>query len=489
MEYKDQIPRMCIPENSTIRHALAAIDAGAMGIVFLVEQATGRFTGLATDGDIRRGLLQGLGLNSPISKVMRPEPKVGRIGMNTDEVARLFSAPVRVVPLLDDEARVADLAVFDLRIHLPVAEPQLGEKELQYVSECVLTGWVSSAGQFITRFENLFAEFTGVRHAIATSNGTTALHLSLLALDVGPGDEVIVPSLTFIASANAVRYTGATPVFVDSEAETWNLDPREVERAITDRTRAIIPVHLYGHPADMDPLRDLAEEHGLAIVEDAAEAHGARYRGHRVGSIGDLGVFSFYGNKIITTGEGGMITTNSDELARKIRILRDHGMSPERRYWHPVLGYNYRMTNIQAAIGLAQLERIDAILGAKDRLAKAYSQGLADVPGLTLPPRASWADPVCWLYSILVDEEQFGVGRDELMRLLREQSIDTRPIFIPAHQQPIYDTGQMLPCCESLAERGLSLPSSTNLRESDVALVVESIRDAHERAVVRPLEV
>jgi perosamine synthetase len=398
--------------------------------------------------------------------------------MSLDQVANLFSDPVRVVPLLNDRGEVVDLAVFDQRMHLPIAGPLLGERELLYVTECVLTGWVSSAGKFVTRFEQMFEEFCGCRYAIATSSGTTALHLALLSHGIGPGDEVIVPTLTFIATANAVTYTGARPVFLDSEITTWNIDPDKIEEAITPRTKAIIPVHLYGHPADMDRILNIAAKHGLVVIEDAAEAHGATYKGRKVGGIGDLGVFSFYGNKIITTGEGGMVVTNDAKLAEKIKILRDHGMSKNRRYWHPVLGYNYRLTNIQAAIGVAQMENIDNILAAKRTIANTYKRLLRGVTGISLPPSAPWAGNVFWLYSILIDEQVCNVDRNIIIENLSKNGIETRPLFPPIHTQPIYNTGQSLPVSEMLFQKGLCLPSSANLHEDEIIRTVNIIKES-----------
>jgi perosamine synthetase len=477
-DVKERIEAMSLPSTATIRQAMRAIDQGALGLALLVDLETKCFVGLVTDGDIRRALLNGRGLESPVAIIPRPEPKIARVGMAPEQVAALLSDPVRVVPLLNENGQVVDLAVFDRRVRLPVAEPSLGERELLYVSECVLTGWVSSAGKFVTRFEEMYADFCGTHHAIATSNGTTALHLAMLALDIGPGDEVIVPTLTFIATANAVTYTGARPVCVDSESETWNIDPGQIEAAITSRTKAIVPVHLYGHPANLDPILEIAARYDLAVIEDAAEAHGACYKGARVGGIGDIGIFSFYGNKIITTGEGGMVVTNRDDLAEKVRVLRDHGMSPERRYWHPVLGYNYRMTNLQAALGVAQMERIDNILAAKRRLGVAYTTGLRDVPGIQLPPQAPWAENVYWLYSIVVHPQEFGISRDELMAILRNYKIESRPLFPPIHRQPIYETGKSLPVAEKLSENGLSLPSAVTLSTNDLAWTIEVIRNA-----------
>jgi len=474
-DIKEQIEAMSLPASSTIRQAMRSIDQGAFGVAFLVEPETKRFVGLVTDGDIRRALLNGYGLEARVSDVPHPEPKKARVGMSAAQIVTLFSEPVRVVPLLNDDGQVADLALFDRRMRLPVAEPSLSDKELQYVSECILTGWISSAGKFVTRFEEALADFCGSGYAISTSSGTTALHLALLAFEIGAGDEVIVPSLTFIATANAVTYTGAKPVFVDSEPETWNIDPNKIEEAITPRTKAIIPVHLYGHPANMDPILEIASHYGLAVIEDAAEAHGARYKGRCVGGIGNIGIFSFYGNKIITTGEGGMVVTNKADLAEKIRILRDHGMSTKQHYWHPAIGYNYRLTNLQAAVGVAQMEKVDDILKSKRRIAQVYNEGLQNVPGISLPPEAPWASSVCWLYSVLIDGQLFGITRDQLMAKLQEQGIESRPFFPPLHTQPIYNTGQNLPVAEYLAATGLSLPSAVRLRTDEINRVIDTI--------------
>lgn len=474
-DIKERIEAMSLPAKGTIRQTMRAINRGALGLALLVEPETKRFMGLITDGDIRRALLNGYGLESPVSDIPRTVSKKAHVGTSADRIARMFSKLVRVVPLLNSDGQVADLVLFDRRMHIPVAKPSLSDKELQYVSECILTGWISSAGKFVARFEKALADFCGTRYSVATSSGTAALHLALLGLDINSGDEVIVPSLTFIATANAVTYTGAKPVFVDSEPETWNIDPNKIEEAITPRTKAIIPVHLYGHPANMDPILEIASRHGLAVIEDAAEAHGARYKDRCVGSIGDIGIFSFYGNKIVTTGEGGMVVTDKPDIAEKIRILRDHGMSLERRYWHPAMGYNYRLTNLQAAVGVAQMEKVDDILKAKRRIAQIYNKGLQNVPGIFLRPDASWASSVCWLYSVLVDHQGFGATRDEIMAALQAKGIETRPLFPPAHIQPIYNTGQSLPVAEWLANAGLSLPSAVGLQQDEINRVIDTI--------------
>ena len=474
---KEKIKKITVDSTATIREVLQAIDRGGLGVALLVEPGSEKFIGLITDGDVRRALLKGLGLETSTGRIDHPETITATVDMSMDEISAMFSEPIRVVPVLDSDRRVVDLAIFDTRVYFPVAEPKFGDTELRYVSECVLTGWVSSAGKFVTKFEEQFAEFCGTKYGISSSSGTTALHLSLLALGIGLGDEVIVPSFTFISTANAATFTGAKPVFVDSEPSTWNINPVEIKKAITAKTKAIIPVHVYGHPANMDPILDIAREYNLAVVEDAAEAHGALYKGKKVGSLGNMGMFSFYGNKIITTGEGGMIVTDNEELAEKIRILRDHGMDPKRRYWHSVLGYNYRMTNIQAALGVAQMERIDQIVEQKRRNAALYAKGLQNIPGITLPPETSWAKNIYWLYSILIDEEEFGMSSRELGEQLKERGIETRPLFPPVHQQPIYNTGQSLPVCEKLSRCGLSLPSSANLNGDEIERITNEIRN------------
>lgn len=360
---------------------------------------------------------------------------------------------------------------------IPIAEPLLNGNELAYVTDCITSSWVSSIGEYIPRFEEAFARFCGTKHGIAASNGTTALHLALIVAGVGPGDEVIVPSLTFVATANAVMYTGAKPILADCEPRTWNLDPADVLRKITPRTKAIIPVHLYGHPVDMEAINRIAADHKLVVIEDAAEAHGAEYKGRRVGGLGRIAAFSFYGNKIITTGEGGMLTTDDDELAEKARWLRDHGMSPTKRYWHPVIGFNYRLTNIQAALGVAQMERIEDFVARKRGIAALYNDLLKRIPGIKLPPEEPWARNVFWMYSILVGQE-FGVSRDALMEHLKSRGIDSRPFFHPIHTLPPYHDGQSLPVAERLAQQGMNLPSAVTLTDKDIRRVVHAISEA-----------
>jgi perosamine synthetase len=355
---------------------------------------------------------------------------------------------------------------------IPVYKPFIGDKEKLYVADAVESTWVSSRGRYLDEFESGFSKFVGAGAGIATCNGTVSIHLALAAMGIGPGDEVIVPTFTYVASVNAIRYTGATPVFVDSHPEYWNLDPALLEAQITPRTAAIMVVHLYGHPADMDPIMDLANSRGIAVIEDAAEAHGAEYRGHKVGSIGFAGSFSFFGNKILTTGEGGMVVTNDEEYAARCRHLRGQGVSSTRTYWHDVMGFNYRMTNVAAAIGVAQLERVDEIIAAKRRIADRYRAALAVLPGVTFQPEMPWATNVYWMVSILVD----AALRDGLMSFLRENEVETRPFFHPAHTMPMYAGGDReFPVAERLGASGVNLPSFPQLTDAQVDRVCELI--------------
>lgn len=365
---------------------------------------------------------------------------------------------------------------------IPVAEPDLGSLEEEYILDAFRSGWVSSCGAYIGRFEKSFAAFCGAKHAVAVANGTVAIHLALVAGGVGPGDEVIVPALTFVATAAAVRHAGAIPVFVDSDPEIGTMAPQAVERAVSAKTKAIIPVHLYGHPADMDSILGIARKNHLIVIEDAAEAHGAKYKGRTVGSMGAMATFSFYGNKIITTGEGGAVVTDDDVLEARLRMLKDHAMDPTRRYWHPDLGFNYRMTNLQAAMGCAQLERFGELCAKRQRIVNSYRKALQG-SAVTINLCRPWADAVPWLVCALLPEGVTRAGRDALMTFLKSQGIDSRPYFYLLCHMPPYaacrrvgsDGREDLPAADDLSTRGLNLPSSTYLTESDIAYIAQTL--------------
>jgi perosamine synthetase len=363
---------------------------------------------------------------------------------------------------------------------LPVAAADVGAAELKYVTEAMESTWISSSGPFIDRFEAEFAELCGAKHALACSNGTVALHLALLGLGLRPGDEVIVPSMTYIATANAVRYCGAEPIFVDIDPETWCISPERIEKAITSRTRGIIGVHLVGHPADMDSINEIAAMHGLWVVEDAAEAHFSEYKGRPVGSLGTLATFSFFGNKIITCGEGGAITLNDSQLYTRLKMLRGQGMDPKRRYWFPITGYNFRLTNVACGILCGQLERKDEILEKRRAVFARYNQHFADVRGIHLQPSANWAQTAPWMYSIQIDSNEFGMDRDHVIKELRSQGIDSRPFFYPLHTLPPFieaasKQSNPLDVTNDLGRSGLMLPTFNTLSAADIDRVSRAV--------------
>jgi perosamine synthetase len=360
---------------------------------------------------------------------------------------------------------------------IPIAEPDLDGNELAYVTDCIRKGWVSSRGSYVPYFEEIMADWCGVRHAISTSSGTSALHLALLAIGVGEGDEVILPALTYIASANAIVYTGARPVFVDVDPSSWNLDLAQVTSKITTKTKAILPVHLYGHPIDMHECMRIAEEHNLWVIEDACEAHGAQQAGRRVGGIGHIGCFSFFANKLITTGEGGILLTDNHEFAKIAHSLRDQART-DKPHWHPQIGFNYRMSNLQAAIGVAQMERVDHFISARHRIVALYDELLNGTPGLTLYQEPDWGISVRWLYSLLVKPE-FGLKRDQIIDYLTEQGIESRPLFKPLPSLPPYEGNQPYPVAEQLSKTGLSLPSSVRLKPEQIEYIAQTIIDCN----------
>jgi perosamine synthetase len=372
---------------------------------------------------------------------------------------------------------------------IPVNQPLLGERELEYVTECVRTGWISSSGRFIEEFEKKWAAYCGMKFGIAVSNGTTALQVALGCLELGTGDEVIMPAFTIISCAMAIVEHGLVPVLVDSDPRTWCMDVSQIEARITNRTRAIMPVHIYGHPIDMDPLLELAKKHNLAVIEDAAEAHGAEYLSGRNGAItswkrcggmGHVSTFSFYANKLITTGEGGMVLTNDSIIAEKARSLRNLCFRPERRFFHTELGYNYRMTNMQAALGVAQLERFEQIIAKKRWMGAAYTERLKEIPGMQLPVEESWAKQVYWMYGMVLDESR-GMDAVEFARRLDEQGVQTRPFFLGMHEQPVFWAhglfkGECYPVAERIAKQGLYLPSGLALTNAQLEETCNAVK-------------
>lgn len=369
---------------------------------------------------------------------------------------------------------------------IPVCEPVLGGRELKYVTECLETNWISSAGKYISLFEQKFSAYVGMPYGIACTNCTTALHMTMVAMNIGNGDEVIIPDFTLIVSANTVIQTGAKPVLVDVDPRTWCIDAQRIEESITPRTKAIMVVHMYGHPCDMEAIMKIAAKHNLYVIEDCAQAHGAEVNGKKAGSFGDASCFSFYGNKILTTGEGGMVLCRDSSLAEKMQLLRNQGFQ-EPRFVHDVVAYNYRMTNVQAAIGVAQTEMVEEKIAAKRWIGETYNELLAHAPDLTLPYEEPWAKNVYWMYGILVGDG-FGMTKDDLMKKLREKGVDTRSFFCPMSIQPVFmngnnpaypDVSVKNPVSVDLWNRGLYLPSGLGLTRAQMEEVATKLMECH----------
>jgi perosamine synthetase len=377
---------------------------------------------------------------------------------------------------------------------IPLSVPEIRGNEWAYVKECLDTGWVSSVGSYVERFEQMIAAQAGTRYAVATTSGTAALHVALLLAGVRPDDEVLVSTLTFIAPVNVIRYIGAWPIFVDAEPVYWQMDPARIRdflehdcvrtnnelrsRHTGRRVSAIVPVHILGHPVDMDPIVEIAGEYGLKVIEDSTEALGSEYKGKSPGSIGDLGCFSFNGNKIITTGGGGMIVTDNEDYARRARYLTTQAKDDPVEYIHGEIGYNYRLTNVLSAIGCAQMEQLGEYVARKREIAKRYDEGLRDTKGVTPMSSASWARSTYWMYTILINQTALGTGSRQLLKKLDAQKIQTRPLWQPIHLSPAHASRRplSLPVAEDLAKRALSLPCSVGLSEEQQSRVIEGIR-------------
>jgi len=361
-----------------------------------------------------------------------------------------------------------------MKYRYPVYKPILSGNEKKYVNECLDSTWISSKGKFINEFENKFSDFLSIKYSASVSNGTVAIHVALVALGIGPGDEIIVPSFTYIASVNAIYYTGAKPVFVDSTNDSWQMDPADVIKKITSKTKAILAVHLYGHPCDMDKLTKISSDYNLFLVEDSAESFGSKYKEKFIGGFGNISTFSFFGNKTITTGEGGMVSTNDEKIYNKVVHLKGQGLAEGKEYYHDIIGYNYRMTNICAAIGCAQLERANDIISKKREIAQCYTQELKDLPLIT-PNEIGPVYHTYWMYNIMLNEKDH---RDKLREYLRDRSIETRPSFYPVHKMPMYiNAKQHFPVAESLSMRGINLPSYPELDIIDVEYISKQIKD------------
>lgn len=460
-----------------IADAMKIIDEYSMGICFVFDNLV--LVGLLTDGDIRRAIINGAKLTDCIESIVKKTFYSLGIDCTIESIQRGL-AKYKYIPIINESLHLVDVASSSSYHHIPLAKPVLTGNELEYVSDCITSGWISSQGKYVNQFEDNFSKFIGANHALAVSNGTVALHLALVALGVGPGDEVIVPNLTFAAPVNAILYVGATPVLIDVEEDSMCINSRLAEAAINKRTKAIIVVHLYGYPANMKEIMMLSKKHNIYVVEDCAEAVGSRYENLHVGCFGDVGTFSFFGNKTITTGEGGMIVAKNEEIYNRAKILRDHGMSQNKRYWHDVVGYNYRLTNLQAAVGVAQLERVEYFIERKLFSANEYSIRLKDLEFIKTPSTAHGILNSYWMYTIVLDRDHVDLKKG-LMDLLTANRIESRTVFYPLHLMPPYKKYKRLnetyKVSNYLSEGGVCLPSSPQNTEKDIDKVCNLIKD------------
>jgi len=465
---------LVLESDKSIRDAMQLLDKNARGILFVTENQ--RLVGIATDGDLRRSLLCGETLDSKVTAGMNSKFKSLPASADSKLIRQTFSSELRMIPLCDDDGKLVDVADAQRSHRIPLLEPDLSGRELEYVTDCIETNWISSQGAYVRQFEEHFERMHPGRYALAVSNGTVALHLAMHALGIEKGDEVIVPDVTFAATINAVFYCNATPVLCEIDPETHCIDIAEVEKLITNKTKAVIPVHLYGQPCDMDALKSLAEKYNFKVIEDCAEAIGSRWHDKPVGVFGDAATFSFFGNKTISTGEGGMVLFRDRDVYEHAKILRDHGMAPERKYWHNQVGFNYRLTNIQAAIGVAQMERFESILEKKKNISNLYSEMLANIPGIHMIPKII---PLTvhsnWLFTIILRQS---IDRDAVIKSMIAYGIECRSVFYPLHSMPPYEKlkrSDSLVHSEKISRSGISLPTSASLAEEEIRYICNSL--------------
>jgi perosamine synthetase len=475
---------MCVQSSATVSEAILRIDANLMGVVFVVE-AGRRLVGSVSDGDIRRSLLRNdFSMEWPVTRVMNAHPSFLRVGTGAEEAFQALSQGISsgksVFPRVDAQGEIKSFSHRADWGLIPIAEPQLSGNEASYVLECIESNWISSTGPFVERFERAFADFTGLASPVAVSNGTVALTLALQSLGLPAKAEVIVPDFTFAASANAVIAAGGVPVLADVEASTWGVSRATVEHLISERTWGIMAVHMYGNPCDTEDLSELCKERGLRLIEDCAEAIGSTIGSSHVGGYGDAAAFSFFGNKTLTTGEGGMVFFRNPDDANFARVLRDHGMSKSQRYWHDVVGFNYRLTNLQAAVGVAQCERAALLVESKLVNAATYIRCLESVDLVSPMPTSRFGDSSYWLMPVMIAAHA-DITRDSLMEHLASQGIQTRITFPPLHAMPAfseYRGAGDFPNSIDIASRGVCLPNNPGMNEQDVERVVESLAEA-----------
>ncbi len=465
-----------IQSKSLLNDAFKLINKNGRGICIVVKEM--KIVGILTDGDIRRFLLKTNKLGSKVEDAMNKNYLALHINSREELIRKSFTNRIKIIPLYDDNFRVVDIADVQTTYKIPVLEPNLNGNELKYLVNCLETNWISSKGKYVNMFEEMFSSIHNDIYSLSVSNGTTALHLALVALGIGVGDEVIIPNVTFAACANAVILAGAKPVFCEINAFSWCIDINEAEKLITKKTKAIMAVHLYGQVCEIESLFDLCKAKKIFLIEDCAEAIGSSIKERRVGTFGDVATFSFFGNKTISTGEGGMILFKKKEIQNKAQILRDHGMNPSKRYWHDEIGFNYRLTNMQAALGVAQLERFDSILEKKLEISNLYKKNLQGEKNIyMLPNEYSNVVHSNWLFTIILNKK---IKRDSLIDELNKLGIETRPVFYCLNTMPPYinfKTSENLLNSLEISTNGLSLPTSLSLQKEDIVYVCNSLKN------------
>jgi len=478
---KKDLNIITISKQSIIKDALKSLEASGIRAVFVVDK-TGVLAGMLTDGDIRRALIKPNGVSLPVVSMMQKRPVTARVGTPPSRLLEIMQkGDILQIPLLDAKKRLMDVALFSELKNIPLASPDISEKERSIIAEVLGTPFLS-IGPKVEEFEKKIAAYVGTRYAVAVNSGTSGLHLCVRALDIKDGDEVITTPFSFIASANCILFERAKPVFVDIEPQTLCIDPSRIEKAITKKTKAILPVHIFGHSCDMDAIRKIAKTFKLAIIEDACEALGSEYKGKRVGALGDVATFAFYPNKQITTSEGGMVVTNNERIAKLCRSMRNQGRD-EGDAWlsHSRLGYNYRMSELPAALGVSQIERIDEILKKRDRVAALYNRTLATIPNISIPFISPTVKMSWFVYVIKLNPGKFSRHeRDSLIKELKSRGIQSRNYFPPIHLEPFYQDmfgykeGDY-PITERIASRTIALPFHNNLSSSEVAFVCKTL--------------
>jgi perosamine synthetase len=467
---------MTIDQASSVKLAMININKNQTGTVFVTKKK--KILGIVTDGDIRRHLIKNKSLDIQINSLMNRNFVSINSFENSDNIFKItekFKHKIRVFPVINKNKELVDF-IFDNKIHkIPIYKPYLEGNEKRYLLNCITNNWVSSGGNFVLNFEKKFSQIHSSKNALAVTSGTTAIHLALVSLGVGKGDEVIIPNLTFAAVINAVLYTGAKPIIVDIDKHKWTIDCDEIQKNISKKTKAIIPVHIFGNPCEMKKIMQIAKKNKIFVIEDCAEAIGTKYRDKRVGTIGDCGIFSFFGNKTITTGEGGMIIFKNPKVYSIAKKLRDHGMSKEKKYYHELIGYNYRMTNMQAAIGVAQLEKFNEIIKKKVQIANIYKKYLFRKKTVKFQIDEKKSLNSFWAVAILIKKEDFTFSSCE--EQLNNMGIEIRNFFYPLNQQKIYKKYAIKKkyVTDNMVKKGILLPTFPSLSESNIKYICKNL--------------